>query len=468
MFRSALLILSGNAFGSLMMLVRNLLVARLVSVEDYGIAATFAISMAIVEMMSTLGLQQLIVQDTDGNNPKLQSGLQGFHLMRSVFSAGVLFVLAHPIAQFLGIPEIAWAYQVLAIVPLLNGFTHFDIYRRQRQMVYLPSILSTAVPAFLSVLLVWPLFTYFGDFRVMLYAVMVQAIGTVVLSQLTASRPYRLSLDRDVIWRSLGFGWPLLINNILLFAVFQGEKLIVGRELGMEVLALFAMGFTLTLTPTLVLAKSTQSFFLPQLSAAKDDPDRFGRLAMATMQAGLTNGLFLLTGVVLLGAPAVHFLLGGKYDLLIPYLIWLAILQAARVFKTGSSVVALSQGRTTNTMISNMFRAVSLVPSFYVATSGGDLVLIIWIATLAELCGFAASVLLVRARIGLNLGPMVLPITVSLALLAAAGVLVQWGQGTTLSYMLVGSTLALFAGAVFTMRALRQYLHQRILTKYAE
>ena len=55
MFRSTLFLLSGNAFGSLMMLVRNLLVARLISVENYGIAATFAICMAIVEMMSTLG-----------------------------------------------------------------------------------------------------------------------------------------------------------------------------------------------------------------------------------------------------------------------------------------------------------------------------------------------------------------------------------------------------------------------------
>ncbi len=467
MFRSALLILSGNAFASLMMLVRNLLVARLISVEDYGIAATFAISMAIVEMMSTLGLQQLIVQDTKGNDPKLQSGLQGFHLMRSVFSAAVLFFLAHPIAQFLGIPEIAWAYQVLALVPLLNGLTHFDIYRRQRQMVYLPSILSTTLPAVLSVLLVWPLYEYFGDFRVMLYAVMVQAIGTVVFSQITASRRYSLSFDRSIILRSLNFGWPLLVNNILLFAVFQGEKLIVGREMGMEALAIFAMGFTLTMTPTLVIARSTQSFFLPQLSAAKDDPERFQHLAMATMQTSLVNGLFVLAGMVLLGAPIVHFLLGAKFDALIPFLIWLSILQAARIFKTGSSTVALSQGRTSNAMISNMFRAASLIPSWYVAASGGELLTIIWIATLAELCGFAAAVGLVGTRVGVKLGKMAAPIGVSLALLAAAAALALWG-GSALSYQLVAATLALLLISMVLMRDLRLYIRQRVLTKYSE
>ena len=56
MLRSALLILSGNAAASILTLARNLIVARLISVENYGIAATFAIAMAVVEMASALGI----------------------------------------------------------------------------------------------------------------------------------------------------------------------------------------------------------------------------------------------------------------------------------------------------------------------------------------------------------------------------------------------------------------------------
>ncbi|NJM81628.1 MAG: oligosaccharide flippase family protein [Tabrizicola sp.] len=96
MFKSALLILSGQAFTSILLLLRNLIVARLISVEDYGIAATFAISMSIVEMMTTIGLHQLIIQDKDGEDPRLQSVLQGFHLFRSLFSGLILFLLAIP------------------------------------------------------------------------------------------------------------------------------------------------------------------------------------------------------------------------------------------------------------------------------------------------------------------------------------------------------------------------------------
>ena len=92
MFRSALLILSGNAATSLMLLARNLLIARLIPVSDYGIASTFAIAMAVVEMASQLGLQQQIIQAKEGEEERFQAALQGFQLLRGCMGGLVLFM----------------------------------------------------------------------------------------------------------------------------------------------------------------------------------------------------------------------------------------------------------------------------------------------------------------------------------------------------------------------------------------
>ena len=265
MFRNVVLIFSGNIFSSIMGLVRNLIVARLLTVEHFGIASTFAISMSIVEMLTSLGLHQLIIQDSNGDDPRLQSGLQGFHLLRGVFSGILLFFLAQPIASFMGTEDIAWAYQLLAFIPVLNGLVHFDIFRLQRQLNYIPSVISTTVPALLSVILIWPLYALFEDYRVMLGIILAQGLATMVMSHLFAKRRYQLTLTRDIVSHALRFGWPLLINGILIFFVFQGEKIIVGREIGLEALAIFSMGFTLTLWPAMLLANSVQSIFLPLL-----------------------------------------------------------------------------------------------------------------------------------------------------------------------------------------------------------
>lgn len=411
MFSKAMFILTGNAFGSLMLLIRNLAVARLVSVEDYGIAATFAISMAIVEMASGLGLQQLIVQDKKGEDPTLQAGLQGFNVLRGIFSGVALFLLAHPIARFLGIPDVAWAYQVLALVPVIRGFEHFDIYRLNRSMEFGPLIMTKTLPALISVLSIWPLYLIYGDYQVMLYAVLVHWVLTLATGHVMAKRAYQLRFTKAVMKKGLHFGWPLLINNIILFAVFQGDRLIVGRELGMEVLAVFSMGITFTLTPTLVSASSEQQFFLPQLSSARTDPARFTPLAIAVMQASFVSALLLVLGISLFGAPVVALLLGPKYAALTALLPGLAVWQACRALKVGNTIVALSLAQTSNAMLANGVRLLAFPAVWYVLWTGGALQQILWIVILGELCAYVVSLWLVKRRAALPLRPVLAPLS---------------------------------------------------------
>ena len=408
MLRSALLILSGNAFASLLLLLRNLLVARMIPVADYGVASTFAVAMAVVEMASAFGLQQQIVQAKEGDDPHFQAALQGFQVLRGVFSGVVLFLIAGPMAQFMGIPEVTWAYRLLALVPVLNALTHFDIHRLNRQMVFWPMLLTGAVPALISVLVLWPLAQWYGDWRVLLYSILVQSVLGAVVSHAVARRPYRLAFDGDIIARSLRFGWPLLANAVLLFLVFNAERLIVGRELGMTVLAVFSMGLTLTLTPTLVLAKSVQNFLLPQLSAAHGEAE-FKRLSFAAMQLVLLMGLGFVLVVLLVGVPVTHFLLGDKFNALLPLLFGFAIQQAMRVLKAGPAIVALARGRTANAMIANLVRVSVLPLCWYVAVTSGDVATILWIATVAEILGHLVAVWLLRDVLVLSKKAMLVP-----------------------------------------------------------
>ena len=417
MFRTALLILSGNAMTSLLSLARNLVIARLIPVGDYGIAATFAIAMSLIEMISAMGLQQQIVQAKEGDNDRFQAALQGFQALRGLLSGMVLFAAAGPIADFMNLPDLVWAYRLVALIPVLNGFVHFDVYRLNRYMRFGPMILSTLVPVAISLIAVWPLALWFGDYRVMLYAIMIQALLTVALSHLVAERRFRMVFDRAIMGRSLAFGWPLLINNVLLFGVFQGDRLLVGRELGVEVLAIFSIGVMLTLTPTLVMSKSMLNFFLPQLSKA-GDPVRFARLATMTMQVALLNGTVMMVGVFLLGKPLVDLVLGLKYADVVPLLGALSVIQALRVAKSGGAVVALARGQTGNAMISNLCRVATL-PLIWIALVRGDgLWVVIGLAICGELAGYAVSLILVWWRLDQRLGPLV-PSMVVGGLLAA-------------------------------------------------
>lgn len=397
MLHKAFLILSGNAAAAVFLLARNLIIARLIPVADYGVAATFALAMSVVEMASALGLHQQIVQAKEGDDQRFQAALQGFQVLRGVISAVVLFALAGPFARFLDIPEVIWAYQLLAVVPILNALQHFDIHRLSRHMRFGPMLMTGSVAAVVAVVVAWPLAVWLDDWRAMLWSIIGQAAVGTLISHWTAERPYRLVWDREIMAQSLRFGWPLLVNAILMFLVFQGDKLIVSSELGMEAMAIFAMGVTLTLSPTQVLGKSAGNIFLPRLSRAAHTPE-FTAMAQQALQSISLLGFVFVLFVLLFGGPVVSILLGPKYSALPPLLIWFALGQGLRFMKTGPSIIALAVGQTSNAMIANLVRVAGLPVAWIAVIQGGGLLEVLLISMIAEGLGLLVALAVMLAR----------------------------------------------------------------------
>ena len=422
MFKSALLLTTGNIVNSAMLLIRNVVVARLISVEDFGIAATFAITMAFIEMMTQLGMDWMIVQDKDGDNPRFQASLQGFQAFRGIIAGLLMLAIAGPYAALLGVEDILWAYQLIALTPIIRGFIHFDVHRLKREMNFLPFVAHMAVPAFLSVVAAYLFSFIWGDWRIMLAALMTQYTLMLIISHLMAERRFSIVWDMEQWKRAFVFGWPLLINGGLLFLIFNGEKIIVGRELGMTELALFAMMFTLTLTPTLVLQNSVQSFFLPQLSQVQETARDFNRLSYVGLQFSILIGLVVTVGIALLGPPVVGLLLGEKYYPGLPLLVWLAVVQGIRVAKVGGAMVSLARAFTNNAMIANAPRVIALPLAWWLVVDGYGLMAVIYLGILAEAIGYGLSLLLTRARVGVPLGPIWLPLSLTVLTFTLIGV----------------------------------------------
>lgn len=457
MLKTLLLILSGNAANALFLLVRNLLVARLISVEHYGIAATFALALAIVEMTSAFGLQQQMIQDRRGEDPDFQAALQAFQVLRGLVNAVILYLLATPFAAFMGVEDQTWALQLVVVVLVFNGFVHFDLHRMTRSMRFGPAAMAAALAPLAALAAVWPLYLIFGDYRVMLWSMIVQAAATTLMSHLVAERPYRLRFDRAVMAGSLRFGWPLMADGVLLFLVFNGERLIVGHALGMEPLALFSMAMTLTLTPALLLQKSAGNFFLPLLSAAADRPDAFHRLAMATLQGHLLLAGLLVLGVVFVGGPFVHLALGEKYADIVPLLTLLSVMQGLRIAKGGAITISLALAWTMNGVIGNIPRLLGLPLVWYAAMHDVGVIHLIWIGVVGEFIGLFVSCVFLFRRVRSPIArQMYLSLAVTLLLLAfATGGATGWWPAWWPLLLVAG-----LGAAAMTMRDLLRFLRQ--------
>jgi len=407
MIGTAMALLGGNLGVALLKFARNILVARLLSVENFGIAATFAIVFGFIEMLAFLGLDRFLIQTRNANLERVQATLHSLQILRGVFVAGVLWVTAEPLAALMDVPQVAWAFRLMALLPLIQGFLHLDMARAQRGMRFGPFVKAALGAEIAGLLSVWPFFLVFGDYRVVLGALLLQITLMTLLSHLLAERRYALGLDRTPAIGALRFGWPLLFNAALMFGILQGDRIIVANQLGPVTLGLFSLAFMLTFMPTGVLAQTINRLFLPKLAPLQDDPAAFDALARVVVQTGLVVGLAVAVGFSVLGADLVLILFGEKYAGALAVLVWLAVMQAVRVAKMGVSVVALARGETRSPMVANIPRVLLLPVAWLLVERGAGMETVVAVAILGEAAGLATAFALLRSWLAVPVRPLI-------------------------------------------------------------
>lgn len=402
--RGGLVLAVGGLASAICSFARNILIARLISVEDFGIAATFAMTMSLIEMASNLALDRLIVQFPDGDDPRLIATAHAFQFARATIASLLLLAVAGPVASLFQVPQVTWAFRVIAIVPLIRGLMHLDWARQQREMRFASAVWMDSGSQLLVTILAIPMAMWLGDFRVMLAVVICQVTAMTILSHLFADRPYRWAWDLLLIKRMLRFGWPLLLNGLLMFVILQGDKTIVGAGFSMKELGYYSAAFSMALLPSMVLAKVLSTFLLPLLSSVQHENGLFTRRATVALDLCVIGGVAVGMACLLVGPSMLCVTYGDRYVDGIFIVGWLGLMQVARLSKAGPTIVAMSKGDTTNPFFANLVRCIGFGLAIACVASGYGVQSVAICGLIGEILAATASIVLLRIRFGFTVG----------------------------------------------------------------
>jgi O-antigen/teichoic acid export membrane protein len=340
--------------------LRNIVISRHISVEDFGIAVIFAMVVTLLEMTSYLALDNFLVQNDEGGSDAMLASAHALQFLRGVAGALLLFLLASPLASVFKVPDITWAFQLLALLPLVRGLVHYDMVVRKRHMDFRATAIVDATPALLSLGVAYFAALWFEDYRVMLAVVFTEATLRTVTAHLLAHRPYRWSFRRDLIDKKLRFGWPLLVNGLLLFGIFQGDRAIVGALFDLKTLGWFGAAFSLVLMPGLLFARISSTLLGPGLARHKHDVEQFRRECGLALALCFGCAAFIAVFFAVSGKALMLLAFGHRYAEANDLLLLLALAQAIRIIRVAPSMISTSQARTTNAMYANLVRILGL------------------------------------------------------------------------------------------------------------
>lgn len=384
--------------------VRSVIVARLISPADYGIAAVFFTAFVLMQQISDLAADKLLIQAKDGDDPAFQRSAQLVMLGRGLSNGTVLFVLGGPFSRLFGAPQAAWAFRCVALLPLLRGFVHLDMNRLQRHLRFGPAVLVDVSANALAALAALPLALWFRNYWAMLWILVVQQGSTSLGSHLVAERRYGVAWNRQYARRMFHFGWPLLINGLLLYGIMEGDRMVIGSAKRLFAgstytltdLGVYSVAFGISYAPATLIINVMSSLFLPILSRVKEVLADFEKtylrcLNLASLLAAMSAIPFIVGG-----GWVVTFVYGQKYGAAAGFIGWLGAMWGVRIIRAAPTLAALAQGDSKTSMVSNIFRSLALLGMVLAAARGAGLA---WIS-ISGFCGesLALGVVLWRLK----------------------------------------------------------------------
>ncbi len=360
-----------------LLFLRVLLVARFLGPEYFGISVTFLLVVSTFALISDLGIEKYLIQARDGDVASAMPTMATVLLARGVLMGAAIFLFSDWIAGQFGNPELGWFYACAAIIPVIEGFRHLDPLAQQRQMnfgAYVKMQLGGLLP---GVLLTVALAVATENFVAIAFGCVATSVISVALSHILARTPYRLGFDNIAARAVFTFGWPLLLNGIVIFLATQGDRIVIGTMGGMLDLAGYAAVAALTGGASVFFARLCGNLFLPLLSEARDNSELYKERCRTTGAACL----LLLSGVLFplatLGAPVVFLLFGAGFVTPPLLVTFLSILAAATVLRAWCVVISLSRGGTSDILTANIFRVTGLIGAYFALSSGQG---IVWVA----------------------------------------------------------------------------------------
>ena len=436
-------------------------VARIVTPEEFGVFAIAATVYAFTASLAELGVASAIAR-RDMNLEEIAPTVVTISVLTSCLLAGAMAIMADPIAQLLGSAQATTPIRILAISVALTG--PFAVPGAMLQRNYKQKQLFMAngigvVPS--SIALVLLSLSIDGASAFAWSRVVGQVVvGTVMI--ICVSKNYWPGINRATVKPLLAFGLPLAAANLLSQVLLNIDYIFIVRLLGAQELGYYTLAFNVAAWTTLIMGTMLNSVVLPAFSSLQGD-----RVAVSLALTRAVRLIALIAfpiGAMLcaLAPVTVNLLYGAKWLPAAEVLPILAVYSVVTVFNILFANVLISIGSTVTLLLVQITALVFLIPALLIGATSGGLVGIA-IAHLTIICSVTAPVYirgLFRAGVidGLKIVEAMLRPMVASALAAACSICVASLLDTDLLKLLLGGSAGAMAYFAVTFSAFAQAL----------
>lgn len=288
----------------------GIIMARLLSPYEFGVAAASTFFIVLATRLTQLGFGAALIR-VKQIRPDHVSSVYVVSQTVGVVTFATLFALAPTIGQFFRSPEAGSLLRLAALTFVINpvGAVSAALITRRMQFRYsaLADLTDTFIGTVVTVVLALTGFSFWSIVYGRLTAV---AIRVCLQAYLAQWRP-TVNCSRAAVRELLGVGLGFQTKRLLEYASSNLDNLVVGRMLGMASLGLYDKAFT-TMNKVVTRLSGGQAPFRI-FSIIHEDRERFARAYSRLILSITLLGYPVLAGCVVVARPIFVLLYGERW-----------------------------------------------------------------------------------------------------------------------------------------------------------
>lgn len=339
--------------------ISNLILARLLFPEAFGLMALVSVILVGAVMMSDAGIGQSVRQSARGDDPVFLDTAWTMQVMRGLFLWGVVALVALPAAHFFRAPELALMLPVAGLTLFFSGLEPMKAEQAFRHLAVGRVTMTEITSQIIGLCVMIWLAGQTGSVWSLVAGMVVASATKCTLLWMTLPGPRSwFAWERPAAAELFRFGIWIFFSSAFGFLLSQGDKAILGRFMTQGDLGLYNIAFFLASAPMLLAGALNSALLLPAYRiAAEEGPAALARLhKMRFVLTGVVMGL--LAVLSLIGPWLMEVLYDERYASAGHVLVWIALMQMWPLIGLTYDQAALASGDSRNFFWVIAFRAI--------------------------------------------------------------------------------------------------------------
>ncbi|MEL7130982.1 MAG: oligosaccharide flippase family protein [Pseudomonadota bacterium] len=317
-----------NAGGqNILRLASNLILTRLLFPEAFGMMALVQLVIAGASMFSDLGFRGAVVQDPRGNKPEFLNTVWTLQIIRGVLLMGAMILAAAPLAAFWEVPQLEGLLMVAAFTPLIQGFNSTRMLTADRELQLERTTMITLGSQVITIIATAALAWWLQSVWALVLGGLVGTICIAITSHaLLRGNRDRLFFERRSAESLVRYGAFIFIASIAGFFAQYGDRVLLGKFVSLEILALYYIAMMLASVPKQLATMIGGKVLFPLYARRPPAESAQNRHKINKARRLVVNPLLLTAGLfAVIGDDVVRLLYDERYESAGPYLVLISL-----------------------------------------------------------------------------------------------------------------------------------------------